>query len=109
MIRPAFLLALALGVSVRGADMGEAKNLAAYLATLPAAQLPALTEHVLILPEGDASRRRHAHTQCAVKARKAGRLPLREDVEPRPPGLFARLFGRQRRGTRNLRRPDDRP
>src|SRR5437016_9277156 len=44
MIRPAFLLALALGVSVRGADMAEAKNLAAYLATLPAAQLPALTD-----------------------------------------------------------------
>jgi hypothetical protein len=70
-----------------------------YTCPLCGRLLPALTEHVLILPEGDTSRRRHAHTECAVKARKAGRLPLREDVEPRPAGLFARLFGRQRRGT----------
>jgi hypothetical protein len=70
-----------------------------YTCPLCGRLLPALTEHVLILPEGDASRRRHAHTECAVKARKAGRLPLREDVEPRPPGLIARLLGRQRRGT----------
>jgi hypothetical protein len=29
-----------------------------------------------------------------MKARRAGRLPLREDVEPRPPGLLARLAQR---------------
>src|SRR5947209_13080661 len=43
--------------------------------------LPALSEHVLIAPEGDASRRRHAHTRCALAARRAGRLPTREEWE----------------------------
>ena len=61
--------------------------------------LPALSEHVLVVPEGDSSRRRHAHTQCVLQARKAGRLPLREEVEPRPPSLLSRLVRRaQRRG-----------
>ena len=59
--------------------------------------LPALSEHVLVVPEGDASRRRHAHTQCVLQARRSGRLPLREEVEPKRPGFFARLL-RQRRG-----------
>jgi hypothetical protein len=56
--------------------------------------LPALTEHVLILPEGDTSRRRHAHTACALERRRAGRLPTRDEWEatqPRGPGLVARL------------------
>jgi hypothetical protein len=44
------------------------------------------------VPEGDAQRRRHAHTACVLRARRAGRLPLREDVEPRRPGLIARLL-----------------
>jgi hypothetical protein len=47
-----------------------------------------------VTPEGDSSRRRHAHSACVLSARKQGRLPLREEVEPRTPGLFARLFGR---------------
>jgi hypothetical protein len=34
---------------------------------------------MLVLPEGDAGRRRHAHTACAGAARKAGRLPSREE------------------------------
>jgi hypothetical protein len=61
--------------------------------------LPSLSEHVLIAPEGDSSRRRHAHTKCALAAREAGRLPSRDEWEatqPRPErrGLMARLFGR---------------
>ena len=67
---------------------------ATYRCPLCGRHLPALTEHVLVLPDGDASRRRHAHTACVMRARKAGRLPLREEVEPRPPGLLARLFRR---------------
>ena len=67
---------------------------ATYRCPLCGRHLPALSEHVLVLPEGDASRRRHAHTACVMKARKAGRLPLREDVEPRRPGLLARLLRR---------------
>ncbi|MHB1537433.1 MAG: hypothetical protein ACYCUM_06610 [Solirubrobacteraceae bacterium] len=41
--------------------------------------LPALGEHVLIAPEGDKSRRRHAHMSCVLAARKAGDLLLEED------------------------------
>ena len=67
---------------------------ATYTCPLCGRFLPALTEHALILPDGDPRRRRHAHTACVVKARRAGRLPLREEVEPPRPGLLARLFRR---------------
>jgi len=69
---------------------------ATYRCPLCGRHLPALTEHVLVLPEGDASRRRHAHTKCVMRARQAGRLPLREEVEPRKPGLLSRLLGRRK-------------
>ena len=64
--------------------------------------LPALSEHVLIAPEGDTSRRRHAHTACAVRARKAGTLPDRDDHlralrAAAPPGPLRRLLARLRR------------
>jgi hypothetical protein len=71
---------------------------ATYRCPLCGGMLPALSEHFLVLPEGDASRRRHAHSNCVIQARRAGRLPLREEVEPRPPGLVRRLlssFGRR--------------
>ena len=67
---------------------------ATYRCPLCGRQLPALSEHMLVTPEGDSSRRRHAHTQCVIQARKNGRLPLREDVEPHPPGLLKRLLRR---------------
>jgi hypothetical protein len=67
---------------------------ATYRCPLCGGMLPALSEHMLLLPEGDSSRRRHAHSACVMAARKRGRLPLREEVESRPPGLFARLLGR---------------
>jgi hypothetical protein len=53
-----------------------------------------LSEHMLVTPEGDSSRRRHAHSACVMAARKQGRLPLREEVEPHSPGRLARLFRR---------------
>jgi hypothetical protein len=65
-----------------------------YRCPLCGGLLPALSEHMLVLPEGDPARRRHAHAGCVMTARKAGRLPLREDVEPRRPGLLARLLRR---------------
>jgi hypothetical protein len=49
---------------------------------------------MLVLPEGDASRRRHAHARCVMSARRDGSLPLREEIEPRRPGLLARLLRR---------------
>jgi hypothetical protein len=67
---------------------------ATYRCPLCGGHLPALSEHMLVTPEGDGLRRRHAHSACVMAARKQGRLPLREEVEPRPPGLLARFFGR---------------
>jgi len=56
--------------------------------------LPALSAHMLVVPEDDRGGRRHAHTACVMAAREAGRLPLRDEVEPPRPGLLARLLGR---------------
>jgi hypothetical protein len=57
---------------------------------------------VLLVPEGDASRRRHAHTACAVAARKAGRLPTigewRAASGEVRPGLVERLRARFKSG-----------
>jgi hypothetical protein len=39
-----------------------------------------MSEHVVIAPEGDVTRRRHAHTDCVLEARKAGLLPFREET-----------------------------
>jgi hypothetical protein len=54
---------------------------------------------MLIAPEGDTRRRRHAHTECVRRARAQGRLPLREDwlrTQPRRPSLWRRLLRRER-------------
>ncbi len=67
---------------------------ATYRCPLCGGLLPALSEHMLVSPEGDSSRRRHAHSACVMAARRQGRLPLREDVEPPAPGIFSRLFRR---------------
>ena len=68
---------------------------ATYRCPLCGGLLPALTDHMLVLPEGDASRRRHAHVKCVVQARRDGRLPLREEIEPPRPGVLARLLRRR--------------
>jgi hypothetical protein len=52
---------------------------------------------MLIAPEGDTRRRRHAHTACVLDARARGQLPLREDwlrAQPRRPSLLRRLLRR---------------
>jgi hypothetical protein len=72
---------------------------ATYTCPFCRAYLPALSEHVLVAPEGDSSRRRHAHTQCVMAERKAGRLPTRDEwlkTQPQSerPGFLTRLFGR---------------
>ena len=70
---------------------------ATYTCPLCGRYLPALSEHVLISPEGDPSRRRHAHTACVLAARKAGRLPTREEwlrTQPSSPGVLKRMLGR---------------
>jgi hypothetical protein len=68
---------------------------ATYRCPLCGGLLPALSEHMLVTPEGESSRRRHAHSACVMAARKQGRLPLREEIEPGEPGLIAKLLRRR--------------
>ena len=42
--------------------------------------LHAMSEHVVIAPEGDVDRRRHAHMTCVRAERAAGRFKLYDDV-----------------------------
>jgi hypothetical protein len=56
---------------------------------------------MLIAPEGDGQRRRHAHTECVMAARRAGRLPSRDEwlkMQPRQPGLWRRALERVKGG-----------
>ena len=81
---------------VRWWSLRPAQNLkpATYTCPFCRKHLPALSEHVLIAPEDDRSKRRHAHTECVLAARKAGKLPTREEwrrTQPRPPSLWSRL------------------
>jgi hypothetical protein len=57
-------------------------------------QLHAMSEHVVIAPEGDVDRRRHAHTQCVLEARRAGTFRTYDDWRETHPGLLRRLFRR---------------
>jgi hypothetical protein len=85
----------------------RANNLKPSTYTCPLCRrlLPALSEHMLLFPEGDHSRRRHAHTACVMQARNSGRLPTRQEWEKaqgpkardegsRRPAWLARLLGR---------------
>ena len=83
-------------------EVRRAHNLkpATYRCPLCGKQLPALSEHMLIKPEGDSSRRRHAHSACVLAARRAGRMPTRGEwleTQPRPPGVWRRVVARLRR------------
>src|SRR5437763_6384888 len=75
---------------------------ATYTCPLCGGFLPALSEHMLLVPEGDSTRRRHAHAACVMSARRAGRLPTRGEYlrSSRPPrertGLLGRLLRRSR-------------
>jgi hypothetical protein len=67
---------------------------ATYRCPLCGGQLHAMSEHVLIAPEGDMERRRHAHYECVRRAR----LPSLDDwrrAQPRPERWWRR---RSRRG-----------
>ena len=70
---------------------------ATYRCPLCGYRLHAMSPHVLIAPEGDTTRRRHAHAECVAAARGAGRLPSRDEwrkTQPREPGVFSRLLRR---------------
>lgn len=78
---------------------------ATYTCPLCGELLPALSEHILLFPEGDHSRRRHAHTECVLRARREGRLPTRDEFErahapvsapgPARPGALLNVFRRR--------------
>ena len=77
----------------------RAQNLkpATYRCPLCGYRLHAMSAHMLIAPEGDTSRRRHAHAECVASARAAGRLPTRDEwrkTQPKQPGVVARLLRR---------------
>lgn len=68
-----------------------------YRCPLCGHSLHAMTEHTLIAPEGDASRRRHAHTECVLAARRDGRIRLREEwlaTQPPAPSRWRRRWRR---------------
>jgi hypothetical protein len=68
-----------------------------YTCPLCGYRLHAMSPHVLIAPEGDTARRRHAHPECVDAARRHGRLPTRGEwkrTQPREPSLLARLLKR---------------
>jgi len=78
-----------------------AQNLKAvtYVCPFCGELLPSMVGHVLVLPEGDTSRRRHAHTECALAEKRAGRLPSRDQwlaTQPQRTGRFTRLFAKTR-------------
>jgi hypothetical protein len=53
---------------------------------------------MLIAPEGDSRRRRHAHTECVLSARRGGELRLRDEwLAEQPPRApwWRRLSGRR--------------
>jgi hypothetical protein len=67
---------------------------ATYRCPLCGRYLPALSQHMLLVPEGDTARRRHAHAACVMAARRAGRLPTRDEwqrTQPSPPSLWERV------------------
>jgi hypothetical protein len=79
--------------------MRGASNLkpATYTCPFCGKRLASMSEHVLIAPEDDRSKRRHAHMECVQRARAAGKLPTRDEWlaatrGPRP-SLGERLRG----------------
>ena len=79
--------------------MRGASNLKAstYRCPFCGKHLASMSEHVLIAPEDDRSRRRHAHMECVQRARAAGKLPTRdewlEETRGPRPSLGERLRG----------------
>ena len=73
----------------------RAQNLkpATYTCPLCRRHLASMSPHALIAPEGDMSRRRHAHLECVARAN----LPSYDDwrrTQPREPRFLSRLLRR---------------
>lgn len=77
----------------------QSRKPATYTCPFCGRRLHAMSEHVLLAPEGDMERRRHAHVACVRRAREAGRLPSRSEWRRAQPRVSIvrhlwRLFGR---------------
>ncbi len=87
------------GERARWWTIRPARNLkaATYRCPFCGRLLASMSEHVLVAPEGDASRRRHAHTECVLSARGRGELATRDEWQAgrRPPGVLGRLLRRR--------------
>jgi hypothetical protein len=62
-----------------------------YVCPLCDGLLHATSDHVLLAPEGDVSKRRHAHTDCVMAARRCGELTLEDEwrrAQPRQSRLW---------------------
>jgi hypothetical protein len=66
---------------------------ATYRCPLCGRLLHAMSEHMLIAPEGDSSRRRHAHSGCVARARASGTLRTLDDWRAAQPrhGILATI------------------
>lgn len=64
-----------------------------YTCPLCGKQLHAMTDHVLVAPEGDVERRRHAHPQCVREARAAGRILTQDEWKARQGGAGGEAGG----------------
>jgi len=81
------------------ARLAQNRKPATYRCPLCGELLPALSGHMLLFPEDDHSRRRHAHTECVMRARREGRLPTRDEwaaTQPSRPSRRRRLLERFR-------------
>jgi hypothetical protein len=54
-----------------------------YVCPLCDGLLHATSEHTLLAPQGDVSKRRHAHTVCVLAARRRGELTLEDEWRQR--------------------------
>jgi transcription elongation GreA/GreB family factor len=57
-----------------------------------------------MFPEGESAGRRHAHTECVMQARKAGRLPTRDEYRQAHRAQVAPEVGQAPAWRRLLRR-----
>jgi hypothetical protein len=71
---------------------------ATYRCPLCGQRLHAMSEHLLITPEGESGLRRHAHTECVARARREGEMPTYDDwraTQPRDRSWLSRLITRR--------------
>jgi hypothetical protein len=52
---------------------------ASYVCPFCDGMLHATSEHALVAPEGDVSKRRHAHLECVADARRRGKLRTEDE------------------------------